>query len=139
MDHAMTMTMTMTKTARRLAALLCSVTGLCGAQALSDPTRPPAQLTPVPLSAGASASELIGSTRPTLQSVLIARAPGGRRVAVIDGQTVRLGEKFKGAVLAGVSDNQAVLRRGSERQVLRLYPSLAPSPGTPDNPSPSPR
>ena len=129
MDHAMT--------ARLLAGLLCSVAGLSGAQALSDPTRPPAQLTPAPLSAGVSVPEALGSIRPTLQSVLIARAPGGRKVAVIDGQTVRLGEKFKGAVLAGVSDNQAVLRRGSERQVLRLYP--APAPGTPDNPSPSPR
>ncbi|MBC7456520.1 MAG: MSHA biogenesis protein MshK [Massilia sp.] len=122
-------------TTRLLAVLLCSLAGLCGAQALSDPTRPPAQLAPAPLSGGASAPAPLGSTRPTLQSVLIARGPGGRRVAVIDGQTVRVGEKFKGAVLTGVSDNQAVLRRGSERQVLRLYPA----PGTPAEQLPSPR
>ena len=132
MDHAMTVT------TRLLAVFLCSIAGLCGAQALSDPTRPPAQLTSAPLSVGASAPEPIGSTRPTLQSVLIAPGPGGRRVAVIDGQTVRLGEKFKGAVLAGVSDNQALLLRGGERLVLRLYPAAAPAPGTPDHRLPSP-
>lgn len=116
--------------ARWLAALLCGVTGLGSAQALPDPTRPPAQLAPGAPPAGAASA--IGSSRPVLQSVLIGRAPNGRRVAVIDGQTVRVGEKINGAVLTGVSDYQAVLLRGGERLVLRLYPGGALTSDAPD-------
>ena len=122
MDRAMT--------ARLLAALLwvAASAGAASAQALRDPTLPPAQLT----SAGAGdAATPAEAARPVLQSVLIGHLPGGRRVAVIDGQTVRIGEKFKGAVLASVSDNQAVLLRGGNKLVLLLYPAAAhrsPSP-----------
>ncbi|GGE89021.1 MSHA biogenesis protein MshK [Massilia psychrophila] len=115
-------------TARLLAALLwvAASAGTASAQALRDPTLPPAQLAPA--GDGAAPAE---AARPVLQSVLIGHLPGGRRVAVIDGQTVRIGEKFKGAVLASVSDNQAVLLRGGNKLVLRLYPAAAhrsPSP-----------
>lgn len=101
-------------------AALCGA--LCAAQAqaqaLEDPTRPPAMLmqgaTGNPAPAAPSA--------PQLQSVLIASHDGGRHVAVIDGQTVRLGEQYKGAVLASMTETEVVLRRGSERQVLKLFP-----------------
>ena len=121
MDRAMT--------ARLLAALLwgAASAGAASAQALRDPTLPPAQLAPV----GAGDAAPVEAARPVLQSVLIGHLPGGRRVAVIDGQTVRIGEKFKGAVLASVSDNQAVLLRGGNKLVLLLYPAAAhrsPSP-----------
>lgn len=126
MDRAMTV--------RLLAALLCSVAGSSSAQALPDPTRPPTQLAPGALSTDASAAE---PSRPILQSVLIGREPNGRRVAVIDGQTLLVGDKFKGAVLAGVSNNQAVLLRGSERLVLHLYPRSALAPDAQAHRSPS--
>lgn len=115
----------------RLLAVLLSVaasTGAASAQALRDPTMPPAGLAP----AGAGPAASLDPALPVLQSVLIGRQPGGRRLAVIDGQTVRVGEKFKGAVLASVSDNQAVLLRGSNKLVLRLYPAA-------ERRSPSPR
>jgi MSHA biogenesis protein MshK len=57
---------------------------------------------------------------PQLQSVLIARQPGGRQVAVIDGETVRLGEEYKGARVARITPTAVELVRGKERQVLRL-------------------
>lgn len=90
------------------------------AQALLDPTRPPAGMDRSAADAGAA------DDGPRLQSVLIARHAGGRHVAVIDGQTVRLGERYKGARVAQVSAGEVVLVRGSERQVLRMD---APLPG----------
>lgn len=87
------------------------------AQALRDPTRPPAFL--VPGGAGARAASPV-SSGPQLQSILIARQPGGRHVAVIDGETVRLGDSYKGARVARMTPNEVELVRGSERRVLKL-------------------
>jgi len=90
-----------------------------GAQALLDPTRPPPGMNRVTPEAA------LADGVPRLQSVLIARHAGGRHVAVIDGETVRLGESFKGARVARVSADEVVLVRGSERQVLRMDAPLA--------------
>ena len=87
------------------------------AQALRDPTRPPAFL--VPGGAGARAAAPV-SSGPQLQSILIARQPGGRHVAVIDGETVRLGDSYRGARVARMTPNEVELVRGSERRVLKL-------------------
>jgi MSHA biogenesis protein MshK len=57
--------------------------------------------------------------------VLIGRQPGGRHVAVIDGDTVRLGETWKGARVARITPHEVVLVRGKERQVLKLAPDAA--------------
>ncbi|WP_229477286.1 hypothetical protein [Massilia rubra] len=90
---------------------------------LPDPTRPPARLY-TPADDAAAAPQ---SMEPQLQSVLIARHAGGRHVAVIDGQTVRLGEQFRGARVARMTDNEVVLVKGREQRVLRLFPRT-PSP-----------
>ncbi|MDY0975054.1 hypothetical protein SOM61_08775 [Massilia sp. CFBP9012] len=104
-----------------LTALAClALAQPAAAQALLDPTRPPPGMDRI-------APELAAADdAPRLQSVLIARHAGGRHVAVIDGETVRLGETFKGARVARVSANEVVLVRGAERQVLRMD---APLPG----------
>ena len=102
-----------------LAALLLAP--VAAAQALLDPTRPPAQLS-VPVD-GAAAS----SAGPQLQSVLIGRQPGGRHVAIIDGDTVRPGDTWKGARVARIAPGEVELVRGKERQVLKL-PSLVADP-----------
>lgn len=91
------------------------------AQNLPDPTRPPAFLQRggvAPDSSVAAAPVL-----PRLQSILIARHPGGRHVAVIDGHTLRLGDKYKGAVLVSVTETAVILQNGKQRQVLKLYPA----------------
>ena len=93
-----------------LAGLLTTLPA--GAQALADPTRPPAALDSSRLDAGVGL--------PRLQSVLIAPRAGGRQVAVIDGETVRLGDSFRGARVARMSQTEVELVRGRERQVLRL-------------------
>jgi MSHA biogenesis protein MshK len=79
-------------------------------QALPDPTRP------------ADAREAMAPgapSGPVLQSVLISP---GRRVAVIDGQTVPLGGKFGAATLVAVTETGVVLREGKETRRLRLFP-----------------
>ena len=102
------------------ACLLC---GAAGAQGLQDPTKPPAAATPV------AAGPIAASAGPQLQSILIAREAGGRHVAVIDGETVRLGERFHGAKVARIGENEVELVRGTERQVLRLYADADGVPG----------
>ena len=84
-----------------------------GAQTLADPTRPPAAL-------DASRPGGAAEGQPRLQSVLISPVAGGRHVAVIDGETVRLGDSFRGARVARMTQREVELVRGRERQVLRL-------------------
>ncbi|WP_371868495.1 hypothetical protein [Telluria aromaticivorans] len=102
-----------TLTALTLATLMLASMN-AGAQALADPTRPGA--TP-----GARAGDgTAGDGLPRLQSVLISPRQGGRHVAVIDGETVRLGGRYKGARVARMTQTEVELVRGRERQVLRL-------------------
>lgn len=96
-------------------ALLALAPGVF-AQALVDPTRPP-DAAPV-LGSAVSA----GTARPQLQSVLISNRPGGRRLAVIDGRSVRAGDKVGGAVVVSIGEASVVLRRGKTLETLRLYP-----------------
>ena len=97
-------------------ALLFAAGAHVHAQALQDPTRPPAAAALGSGSVGVSAD-----SGPRLQTILIAREAGGRHLAVIDGQTVRLGEQFHGARVARIGDDEVELVRGGERQVLRMY------------------
>lgn len=91
------------------------------AQRLADPTRPPATMA---APAGAAADEGAPAA-PRLQSILIGRAPGGRRLAVIDGATVRAGAKVGDAVLERINDNSVILRRGKNLETLTLFPKPA--------------
>jgi MSHA biogenesis protein MshK len=100
---------------RRLlaAAVLLLAYAAAHAQNLQDPTRPPA------LAAG-GAEGAAANAGPQLQSVLISRQPGGRHIAVIDGETLRLGESFRGARVTRITAGSVELMRGKERQVLSL-------------------
>ena len=101
------------------------------AQTLRDPTRPPASIGSPADQSGAKATG-----GPELQSVLISPT---RRVAVIDGQTVTLGEKFGEARVVKIAESEVVLRNGQDLQVLKLFPGVEkqrksnrPSDGTKD-------
>ncbi len=104
---------------RRLAAGSClaCLLGLAAQAAtpenLPDPTRPPAALG----EAGATAV----ASGPVLQSVLISP---GRRVAVISGQTVQVGDKVGDARVARITEGEAVLVRDGKSQTLKLFPGL---------------
>lgn len=99
--------------------LLLAASNLAGAQALQDPTRPPAALMAGQGAGGQEAAPPV-SRAPQLQSVLISRQPGGRHLAVIDGETLRLGDTHKGARVARIEQNEVELVRGRTRQVLKL-------------------
>lgn len=86
------------------------------AETLSDPTRPPASLGVVEQGGGATVA-----AGPVLQSVLISP---GRRVAVISGQNVKLGEKFGDARVVRITESEVVLKNGKDTQTLRLFPDV---------------
>lgn len=95
-----------------LAALLSPP---AAAQSLVDPTRPPDA--PLP---GNDAGVTAARAAPQLQSVLVASS--GRRVAVIDGRTVRVGDKVGAASVDGIGETTVSLRRGKKIETIRLYP-----------------
>jgi MSHA biogenesis protein MshK len=110
-------------TARIFLAAACTLTaGLACAQALQDPTRPPALLM---ANARGAAGGPVAVEGPRLQSILIARTPGGRHVAVIDGEMVRLGDSVKGARVERMTQTEVVLSKGGKKQVLKLFPTAA--------------
>ena len=99
-------------------ACLCSAS--CGAiaQALTDPTRPPAAM--MRRAEGHAASDSATALRTaTLQSILISPA---RRVAIISGVTVALHERFGDAVLVAIGESEVTLRSGRTETILKLYP-----------------
>lgn len=102
-----------------LAAACLLVASSAFAQALQDPTRPPASL----LAAASGATGATAPDGPHLQSILIARTPGGRHVAVIDGETVHLGDRYKGAKVERMTQTEVVLSKGGKNQVLKLFPA----------------
>ena len=86
------------------------------AQISSDPTQPPGgYATGDPALAGDAVGGLV------LQSVMISPA---RKSAIINGEMVMLGAKYGDAVLVKLTENEAVLKSGSETQVLKLYPGV---------------
>jgi MSHA biogenesis protein MshK len=109
---------------RQILAALAAVAALPvpAQNALPDPTRPPAEVLAPQGERGAPAVA-VAAAGPQLQSVLVARRPGGRRLAVIDGTIVPLGGKVGGAVLVEVRESAVVLQRGKQKQVLKLVSS----------------
>ncbi|OBV38257.1 hypothetical protein [Janthinobacterium psychrotolerans] len=99
-------------------ALLAALLPQAMAQGLVDPTRPPDA--PLP---GNQAGAIDRRVAPQLQSVLVASS--GRRVAVIDGRTVRVGDKVGAASVAAIGDTTVSLQRGKKIETIRLYPQAA--------------
>lgn len=83
-------------------------------QALPDPTRPA-----VGASQPGAAEESPGG--PQLQSILISPK---RKLAVINGQTLHVGDSFGNAVVVKISAQEVVLKSGAELQVLKLFPGV---------------
>lgn len=115
--------------ARRMA--LCSVmfAAACGqamaTAGLQDPTRPSN-------SWGAGSAAPAVSSGPVLQSVLIA---SGRRVAVISGQTVQVGDKVGDARIVAINESEVVLREGGKLQTMKVFPGIEKRPTHGGNPA----
>lgn len=103
-------------------AVVCLMTIFVGhrfvfAENLPDPTRPPATAADSSTQQGNS----MPIAGPELQSVLISPR---RKVAIISGQSVMLGEKFGDARVIRITENEVVLRDGQNVQVLKLFPGI---------------
>lgn len=114
----------MAETMKRLVAVtLLIVAGAAGAgaQPVQDPTRPPAQFIH-PTTGGVLASS------PQVQSILVGRGTGGRRVAVIDGNLVRVGDRVGDARVVAIGATTVQLQRPGGRATLTL-PAPGATPG----------
>jgi MSHA biogenesis protein MshK len=89
-------------------ALMAIASAGAAAQALQDPTRPPAAA-----AAGHAPPRATRQRSAACSRCWSARAPGGRHLAVIDGETVRLGEQFHGARVTRIGENEVELVRGA--------------------------
>jgi len=114
---------------RALACGLLACASLATAQPLQDPTRPPASLTAPQAGAVDGTAAAPVKKAPRLQSVLIARQPGGRHLAVIDGETLRIGDSYQGARVTRIEQNEVELSRGNARQVLKLNAAVPANAG----------
>ena len=95
-------------------ALLGAMNG-AGAQVLTDPTKPPPGYAP-------GDPELATQTGgPVLQSVMISSAG---RSAIISGEVVKQGQKYRDATLVRVTENEAILKGPDGTQVLKMYPGV---------------
>ncbi len=92
--------------------------GTANGSASADPTRPPAILTEEEPNEDASKKEPPPSG---LQTVILRK--GAKPLAIINGQTVKLGEKVGDARLVSLSETQAILQGPDGREVLRLMPA----------------
>lgn len=112
---------------KRACTLALLAIGGCGmaaalAENLPDPTRPSIELIPVSGVAGEPAKASPASPASFgLQSVFIS---SDKVAAIINGQEVRLGEKFGDARLAEVNESCVVLMGPQGRQVLQLFPTV---------------
>ena len=67
------------------------------------------------------APDSLSGAGPVLQSVMI--SPAGR-AAIINGEMVKLGQKYGDAVLIRVAENEVVLKSSAGTQVLKMYPGV---------------
>jgi MSHA biogenesis protein MshK len=102
-----------------LACILAAAMPGYAVENLPDPTRPPAAFA-LPATNAAAVSG------PVLQSILISSS---RRHAIIDGRTVRVGDKVGGAEVVEITAGQVTLQEGGVKRVLQLFPRAEHSAG----------
>ncbi|MGZ3159118.1 MAG: MSHA biogenesis protein MshK [Burkholderiaceae bacterium] len=95
--------------------LMLMVVNLAYAEQFADPTRPPDTM-----GSGQTANPNVESA-PVLQSVLISPH---RRLAIINGKAVKLGEKFGKSKLVSITETEVVLQSGKDLQTLKLFPGV---------------
>jgi MSHA biogenesis protein MshK len=95
--------------------ILLSVATASAAQALGDPTVPPYAYGVAVSASGGAASG------PALQSILLSPV---RRLAVIDGRMVRIGDRVGGALVVAIEIDSVKLRRGDGISVMKLLPDV---------------
>ena len=105
-----------------VSALLLSLTQVAAmAESLPDPTRPSIDLNST--GAGVAGEALPVEVVPRgLQSIIISPQ---YRAAIINGETVKLGDKSGDSTLVEVRENSVVLQNAHGRRVLELFPKVS--------------
>ncbi len=119
--HMMTIGQCIDAAPRQAVAFCCimiSIINPVHAEDFPDPTRPPSSIFAPAAGVGREATENQSSG---LRTVIISET---RRAAIIDGQTVELGEEHGNARLIEVNEGSVVLQRAQSRQVLTLFPDV---------------
>lgn len=99
-----------------LAAAAVLLSAGSGAQALSDPTRPPLEII------GTMTNGAATSVPPTrLQSILLSST---RKGAIINGQYVALGGNYGKANLIKITATEVTLKSDAGLEMLQLYPPM---------------
>lgn len=102
--------------------LSCMLLGAeVGAQELTDPTRPAANLDVIESSSGSAGQVVQPDDTQGLRLIIIQKK---RRAAIINGRTVELGGKTGDARLVEVNEGSVVLQGAQGRQVLTLFPNV---------------
>lgn len=96
------------------ALILGCLASLAFAETLPDPTRPPQE-------AGLTGAVAAVHSGPVLQSVKISP---GKRMAVISGQLLTVGDSLGEAELIKITESEAVLSGPEGRQTLALFPDV---------------
>ena len=99
--------------AKWLTLLCCLLGPLAQADVLQDPTAPLA-------GSGAAGGPSKGAGLPRLQSVILGNGPA---LAVLNGQSYRVGQRIDGFLLVGISADAVVLEKAGKRQTLTLFGS----------------
>ena len=99
--------------AKWLTLLCCLLGPRAQAEVLQDPTAPLA-------GRGAGASPSKDAGLPRLQSVILGNGPA---LAVLNGQSYRVGQRIDGFLLVGISADAVVLEKAGKRQTLTLFGS----------------
>lgn len=102
-----------------LVLLLLSMSQNATAETLPDPTRPAINL--YGSRTGGSAVMRRNAAKRGLQSIIISPQ---YRAAIIDGKTVRQGDKYGNSRLVEVRENSVVLQNAQGRRVLELFPRV---------------
>jgi len=85
-----------------------------------DPTRPPAAL--IEPEKGGVAAAAAAAVEGGVQTVIL--RPGGKSVAVINGQYVAVGDMLGDKRVLKISESEVVLQGGGGREVVKLIPAI---------------
>lgn len=98
--------------------LLCTLPVAAWGQVLPDPTRPPVEIGAGP------ASSVQHAARAAAKGLLSVIISPSRCAAIIDGKTIRLGEKYGDAILVEIDARGVVLQGAQGRRSLALFPGV---------------
>ncbi len=110
----------------RLSLLLMSLLlpilgGAVLAESLPDPTRPPGGVD--------ETTSVVVPSGPALQVI---RTLDGKRLAIISGQTVKVGGKVGDAIVTRIDEDRVLLRGPEGVQTLKLFPEVEKNPSVSD-------